>query len=111
VRLLRGDLRALAGSVSGLGVLAAVVASVRVAPGATAQQVAARIRPAGRLAAGDVDDALVCLRVIGVVREDPAGRWSPGPVTLDELPVPLAELESLWARERQRRRAREQRHR
>jgi len=77
VRLLRGDLRALAGSVSGLGVLAAVVASVRVAPGATAQQVAARIRPAGRLAAGDVDDALVCLRVIGVVREDPAGRWSP----------------------------------
>jgi len=33
----------------------------------------------------------------------PGGRWSPGPLTLEELPVPVAELEATLARERRKR--------
>lgn len=37
------------------------------------------------------------------VERGPRGRWLPGPWSLEELPVPIAELEAIWARERRRR--------
>jgi hypothetical protein len=87
------------------GVLAAVVAAVRAAPGTGLHDIAAHVRvesgvPAGR---SDVADALVCLHLVGAVTKAPGGRWSPGPWSLEELPLPLATLERDWARERRRR--------
>ena len=88
------------------GVLAAVSAAVRVAPGTgLLPDIAAHVRVEGGVDAGraDVDDALVCLHLLGVVAKEPGGRWLPGPLTLQELPVPAAELETLWKRERRKR--------
>ena len=87
------------------GVLAAVAAAVRAAPGAgLLHDIAAHVRGHGvNAGAADVDDALVCLHLLGVVTKAPGGRWLPGPWSLQELPVPVAELERLWARERRRR--------
>jgi len=86
-------------------VLAAVAAAVRAAPGAgLLHDIAAHVRGHGvNAGAADVDDALVCLHLLGVVAKAPGGRWLPGPWSLQELPVPVAELERLWARERRRR--------
>ena len=88
------------------GVLAAVSAAVRAAPGAgLLADLAAHVRVEGGVDAGqaDVADALVCLHLFGVVAKGTAGRWLPGPWTLEELPVPVAELERLWKRERRKR--------
>jgi len=87
-------------------VLAAVVAAVRAAPGAgLLHDIAAHVRVEGGVDAGrsDVDDALVCLHLLGIVAKGPAGRWLPGPWSLEELPVPAAELERIWKRERRKR--------
>ena len=87
------------------GVLAAVAAAVCGAPGAgLLHDVAADVRRRGVVAGvADVEDALVCLTLLGVVAKGPRGRWSPGPWSLGELPVPAAELETLWKRERRKR--------
>jgi len=92
--------------VSGLsGALCAVAAAVRAKPGAgLLHDIAADVRRRGVDAGvSDVDDALKCLHLVGVVCKGPRGRWSPGPWSLEELPVPVAELEATWARERRRR--------
>jgi len=52
---------------------------------------------------GLLDDALICLRLLGVVSKGPRGRWLPGAWALEELPLPAAELEATWARERRKR--------
>jgi len=87
------------------GVLAAVAAAVRAAPGASLlHDIAADVRRRGVDAGvADVEDALKCLGLVGVVAKGPRGRWSPGPWALEELPVPAAELERLWKRERRKR--------
>ena len=87
------------------GVLAAVAAAVRAAPGAgLLHDVAAHVRGLGVDAgAADVNDALTCLCLVGVVSKGTGGRWLPGPWSLEELPVPAAELERLWKRERRKR--------
>jgi len=87
------------------GVLAAVAAAVRAAPGAgLLHDIAADVRRRGVVAGvADVEDALKCLHLVGVVAKGPRGRWSPGPWSLEELPVPAAELERLWKRERRKR--------
>jgi len=87
------------------GVLAAVAAAVRAAPGAgLLHDVAADVRRRGvNAGVADVADALVCLHLVGVVTKGTRGRWSPGPWSLEELPVPAAELERLWKRERRKR--------
>ena len=87
------------------GVLAAVVAAVRAAPGAgLLHDIAAHVRGRGvNAGVADVDDALVCLHLLGVVAKAPGGRWSPGAWSLEELPLPAAELEATWARERRKR--------
>ena len=88
------------------GVLVAVVAAVRAAPGAgLLHDIAAHVRVEGGVDAGrsDVDDALVCLNLVGVVAKGTRGRWLPGPWSLEELPVPAAELETIWKRERRKR--------
>ena len=83
------------------GVLAAVAAAVRAAPGAgLLHDVAADVRRRGVDAGvADVEDALKCLHLVGVVAKGPRGRWLPGPLTLEELPVPIPDLEATWARE------------
>ena len=110
--MLAGAVRALAGqggtgvSAAPGGVLAAVDAAVRAAPGAgLLPDIAAHVRVECGVDAGrsDVDDALVCLNLLGVVAEAPGGRWLPGVWTLEELPVPAAELERIWKRERRKR--------
>jgi len=86
--------------------LAAVVAAVRAAPGAgLLHDIAAHVRVEGGVDAGrsDVDDALVCLHLLGIVAKGPGGRWLPGPWSLEELPLPVAELEATWSRERRKR--------
>ena len=87
------------------GVLAAVSAAVRASPGAgLLHDVAAHVRGGGVTAGvADVEDALKCLHLVGVVSKGPLGRWSPGPWSLEELPVPAAELETIWKRERRKR--------
>ena len=87
------------------GVLAAVAAAVRAAPGAgLLHDIAADVRRRGvNAGVADVEDALKCLHLVGVVSKGPRGRWSPGPWSLEELPLPVAELESTWARERRKR--------
>jgi len=87
------------------GVLAAVAAAVRAAPGAgLLHDVAADVRRRGVDAGvSDVEDALKCLHLVGVVAKGPRGRWLPGPWSLQELPVPVAELERIWKRERRKR--------
>ena len=87
------------------GVLAAVAAAVRAAPGAgLLHDIAADVRRRGvNAGVADVDDALKCLHLVGVVAKGTRGRWSPGPWALEELPLPVAELEATWARERRRR--------
>ena len=87
------------------GVLAAVVAAVRAEPGAgRLHDLAAHVRGLGVDAGvADVHDALTCLGLLGVVATAPGGRWLPGPWSLGELPVPAAELERLWKRERRKR--------
>ena len=87
------------------GVLAAVAAAVRAAPGAgLLHDIAADVRRRGvNAGVADVDDALKCLHLVGVVSKGPRGRWLPGPWSLEELPVPAAELEATWARERRKR--------
>jgi len=90
------------------GVLAAVSAAVRAGPGAgRLHDIAAHVRgrgvDAGVAGVADVDDALVCLHLLGVVAKAPGGRWSPGAWSLEELPLPAAELEATWARERRKR--------
>ena len=87
------------------GVLAAVAAAVRAAPGAgLLHDIAADVRRRGVDAGvADVNDALTCLGLVGVVAKAPGGRWLPGPWSLQELPVPAAELETLWKRERRKR--------
>jgi len=92
--------------VNGLnGVLAAVSAAVRASPGAgLLHDVAAHVRGGGVTAGvADVEDALKCLHLVGVVAKGPRGRWSPGAWSLEELPVPAAELETIWKRERRKR--------
>jgi len=87
------------------GVLAAVAAAVRAAPGAgLLHDIAADVRRRGvNAGVSDVNDALVCLHLVGVVSKGTGGRWSPGAWALEELPLPAAELEATWARERRRR--------
>ncbi len=87
------------------GVLAAVSAAVRAAPGAgLLHDVAAHVRGGGVTAGvADVEDALKCLTLLGVVSKGTGGRWLPGAWSLEELPVPAAELERLWKRERRKR--------
>ena len=90
------------------GVLAAVAAAVCAAPGAgLLHDIAADVRRRGVVAGvagvADVEDALKCLNLVGVVSKGPLGRWSPGPWSLEELPVPAAELETIWKRERRKR--------
>ncbi len=88
------------------GVLAAVSAAVRAKPGAgLLQDIAAHVRVEGGVDAGqsDVSDALTCLHLVGVVSKAPGGRWSPGAWSLEELPLPIAELEAVWSRERRKR--------
>ena len=87
------------------GVLAAVAAAVCGAPGAgLLHDVAADVRRRGVVAGvADVEDALTCLGLLGVVAAAPGGRWLPGPWSLGELPVTAAELERLWKRERRKR--------
>ena len=87
------------------GVLAAVAAAVRAAPGAgLLHDIAAHVRGRGVVAGvADVEDALKCLHLVGVVSKGPRGRWLPGAWALEELPLPAAELEATWARERRRR--------
>ena len=87
------------------GVLAAVAAAVRAKPGTGLHDIAAHVRVEGGVDAGrsDVDDALVCLNLVGVVAKGTRGRWLPGPWSLQELPVPVAELERIWKRERRKR--------
>ena len=93
------------------GVLAAVAAAVRAAPGAgLLHDIAADVRRRGVVAGvagvagvADVEDALKCLHLVGVVAKGTRGRWSPGPWALEELPLPVAELEATWARERRKR--------
>jgi len=83
VPLLPGAVRALGARAGGvpvtgdLGVFGAVALAVRVGPCSTAQQVAGRIRPAGRVSVADVADALMCMRLIGLVRREMDG-WYPG---------------------------------
>jgi len=91
-------------STSPTGVLAAVVAAVRANPGLL-PDIAAHVRVEGGVEVGraDVADALVCLHLVGAVTKGPGGRWSPGPWSLEELPLPLATLERDWAGERRRR--------
>jgi len=86
-------------------VLAAVAAAVRAAPGAgLLHDVAADVRRRGVDAGvADVEDALKCLGLVGVVAKGPRGRWLPGPWSFEELPVPVAELERIWKRERRKR--------
>jgi len=111
VRLLAGAVRALAGqggtgvSAAPGGVLAAVDAAVRAAPGAgLLPDIAAHVRGLGVDAGvADVNDALTCLCLVGVVSKGTGGRWLPGPWSLQEMPVPAAELETLWKRERRKR--------
>jgi len=95
------------------GVLAAVVAAVRAAPGAgLLHDIAAHVRGRGvNAGVADVDDALTCLHLVGVVAKAPGGRWLPGPWSLGDLPVPAAELETLWKRERRKRAKHAQRYR
>jgi len=95
------------------GVLAAVAAAVCGAPGAgLLHDVAADVRRRGVVAGvADVEDALKCLNLVGVVSKGPRGRWSPGPWSLEELPLPVAELEATWARERRKRVRRAHRYR
>ena len=91
---------------SGLsGVLAAVAAAVRAAPGAgLLHDIAADVRRRGVDAGvADVEDALKCLNLVGVVSKGTGGRWLPGPWSLEELPLPVAELEATWSRERRKR--------
>ena len=87
------------------GVLAAVAAAVRAAPGAgLLHDVAADVRRRGVDAGvSDVEDALKCPHLVGVVAKGPRGRWLPGPWSLQELPVSVAELERIWKRERRKR--------
>jgi len=87
------------------GVLAAVSAAVSAAPGAgLLHDIAADVRRRGVNAGdADVEDALKCLHLVGVVAKGHRGRWLPGPWSLGELPLPAAELESTWARERRKR--------
>ena len=87
------------------GVLAAVAAAVRAAPGAgLLHDIAADVRRRGvNAGVADVDDALKCLHLVGVVAKGTRGRWSPGPWALEELPLPVAELEAVWSRERRKR--------
>jgi len=87
------------------GVLAAVAAAVRAAPGAgLLHDVAAHVRGGGVTAGvADVEDALKCLHLVGVVAKGTGGRWLPGPWSLEELPLPVAELETIWKRERRKR--------
>ena len=111
LRLLAGAVRALAGqggtgvSAAPGGVLAAVDAAVRAAPGAgLLPDIAAHVRGLGVDAGvADVNDALTCLCLVGVVSKGTGGRWLPGPWSLQELPVPITELEALWKRERRKR--------
>jgi len=86
-------------------VLVAVATAVRAEPGAgLLHDVAAHVRGRGVDAGvADVDDALTCLHLPGIVAKGPRGRWLPGPLTLEELPVPIPELEALWSRERRKR--------
>ena len=95
------------------GVLAAVDAAVHAEPGAgLLHDIAAHVRGHGvNAGAADVDDALVCLHLLGVVAKAPGGRWLPGPWSLQEMPVPAAELETLWKRERRKRAKHAQRYR
>ena len=87
------------------GVLAAVAAAVRAAPGAgLLHDIAADVRRRGvNAGVADVEDALKCLHLVGVVAKGHRGQWLPGPWSLEELPVPAAELESVWSRERRKR--------
>jgi len=87
------------------GVLAAVDAAVRAAPGAgLLHDIAAHVRGLGvNAGVADVGAALVCLHLLGVVAKAPGGRWLPGVLPFEELPVPAAELERLWKRERRKR--------
>ena len=87
------------------GVLAAVAAAVRAAPGAgLLHDIAADVRRRGVVAGvADVEDALKCLHLVGVVAKGHRGRWLPGPWSLEELPLPAAELEATWKRERRKR--------
>jgi len=87
------------------GVLTAVVAAVRAAPGTgLLHDLAAAVRGRGvNAGVADVDDALTCLHLVGVVAKGTGGRWLPGPLTLEELPVPIPDLEAVWSRERRKR--------
>ena len=87
------------------GVLAAVTAAVRAAPGAgRLHDIAAHVRGRGvNAGVADVEDALKCLHLVGVVSKGTGGRWLPGAWSLEELPVPVAELEAVWSRERRKR--------
>ena len=91
---------------SGLnGALAAGVAAVSAAPGAgLLHDIAAHVRGRGvNAGVADVEDALKCLNLVGVVAKGPRGRWLPGAWALEELPLPVAELEATWSRERRKR--------
>ena len=63
------------------GVLAAVSAAVRAGPGAgRLHDIAAHVRGCGVDAGvADIDDALKCLHLVGVVAKGTGGRWLPGP--------------------------------
>jgi len=85
--------------------LAAVSAAVSAEPGAgLLHDIAAHVRGRGVDAGvSDVSDVLTCLHLLGIVAKGPHGRWLPGPLTLEDLPVAAAELETIWKRERRKR--------